>query len=417
MLSSFSIDVLKRADFRLLLLTRIFAVMALQAQDVIIGWQVYSLTHSPFMLGLTGLTEAVPALICALWAGHIVDSYRPHRVFQLALGVLLINILMLCFIAGGHVPSLEPHILAVLFIGIFLSGLARSFLMPSLAALLAQVVPRAQVASASAWSSGMFQFAAITGPALAGLGYGWFGVRVVWWLPVILMALGLVFFCDMSAPARAYRNARMREPTWQSIRGGWRFIAQNPVLLSVMLLDMFAVLFGGAVAMLPAIADQVLHVGSEGLGALRAASAVGAVLMAVFLAMRPFHTIRATTLLWAVAGFGVCIIGFGFSKSFTLSMALLALSGAFDSISMVIRGTLMQWLTTDEVRGRVTAVNSMFIISSNEIGAFESGMAAKLMGLVPSVVFGGAMCLVVVASTALLSPKFRRAVVAAESIR
>ena len=200
----------------------------------------------------------------------------------------------------------------------------------------------------------------------------------------------------------------------QSIRGGFQFILNNPVLLSVMILDMFAVLFGGAVAMLPAVADQILHVGSEGLGALRAASAVGAILMAMFLAIRPFRTIRATTLMWVIAGFGACIIGFGLSESFAVSMLFLVLSGMFDSVSMVIRGTLMQWLTTDEVRGRVTSVNSMFIISSNEIGAFESGVAAKLLGLAPSIVFGGAMTLLVVASTALLSPKFRRTQVKAE---
>ena len=414
MTGSFSFEVLKLRDFRLLVLARIATVMALMAQDVIIGWQVYSITHSPFMLGMIGLTEAVPALVCALWAGHVVDSRRPHRVFQIAQLVLALNIGALCLIAGGHIPQLSPHILPILFVGIFLSGMARSFLMPAAATLLPQIVPRRDISSAAAWSSSGFQIGCIGGPAIAGVLYGYAGVSVVWWMPLVLMVAAFVMLSRLSVDVCGYQLSRTREPIMQSIRGGFQFILNNPVLLSVMILDMFAVLFGGAVAMLPAVADQILHVGSEGLGALRAASAVGAILMAMFLAIRPFRTIRATTLMWVIAGFGACIIGFGLSESFALSMLFLVLSGMFDSVSMVIRGTLMQWLTTDEVRGRVTSVNSMFIISSNEIGAFESGVAAKLLGLAPSIVFGGAMTLLVVASTALLSPKFRRTQVKAE---
>ncbi len=413
-MSSFSFEVLKLRDFRLLILVRIATVMALMAQDVIIGWQVYSITKSPLMLGLIGLTEAVPALICAVFAGHFVDSRRPHRVFMLAQMVLLITIAALCFVAGGYSSLPANYILPLLFVGIFISGMARSFLMPSASTLLAQIVPRSQIAAASAWSSSGFQFSAILGPAIAGLLYGSFGVSVVWWMPLLLMLVALTLLASMRREVREYKFARLQEPMMQSIRGGFQFILRSPVLLSVMMLDMFAVLFGGAVAMLPAVADQILHVGSEGLGALRAASAVGAIITAVFLAIRPFKVIRTTNLLWAIGGFGVCIIGFGLSESFALSMMFLAVSGVFDSISMVTRSTLMQWLTTDEVRGRVTSVNSMFIISSNEIGAFESGVAARLLGLAPSIVFGGAMTLLVVASTALLSPKFRRAVVKVE---
>ena len=200
----------------------------------------------------------------------------------------------------------------------------------------------------------------------------------------------------------------------RSIAEGWKFIWQSRTLLSVMTLDMFAVLFGGAVAMLPAYADQVLHVGSEGLGLLRAAPAFGAGITALLLAVRPMKEIRASTLLWVVGGFGVCMIGFGISTVFWISMAMLALSGVFDSVSMVIRSTLMQLLIPDHMRGRVSSVNSMFFISSNEIGAFQSGLAAKLLGLVPSVIFGGACALVVVAITALASPKLRKTVVKAD---
>jgi hypothetical protein len=202
----------------------------------------------------------------------------------------------------------------------------------------------------------------------------------------------------------------------QSIRAGWRFITTNRTLLSVMALDMFAVLFGGAVAMLPAYASDVLHVGSQGLGALRAASAVGAGLTSLILALYPLAVMRGSTLLWVVAGFGITIIGFGFSQMFWLSFLMLALGGAFDSVSMIIRSTLMQLLTPDSMRGRVSAVGSMFIISSNEIGAFESGTAATLLGLVPSVVFGGICTLAIVALTAFLSPGLRKTAVTADDL-
>jgi len=409
-----ALAVLKRGDFRMLLTARAVAIMGLQAQDMIIGWQVYSLTHSPFILGLTGLAEAVPALVCALFAGHFVDNNRPHLLFQFALGGLMLTALMLCLVGGGYIGGLP--LLTILFIGIFLSGLARSFLMPASSSLLSQAVPRNEIAGAAAWMSSGYQLAAIIGPAIAGLLYGASGVAIVWWMPVILMTIGLLAMRRMGGELRVYQPVSKREPMGKSIRGGLRFILDNPVLLSVMLLDMFAVLFGGAVAMLPAYADQVLHVGAEGLGVLRAATAIGSIVTAVFLALRPFKIIRANMLLQVITGFGICIIGFGISENFAFSFICLALSGAFDSVSMVIRGTLMQLLTTNEVRGRVSAVNSMFIISSNEIGAFESGTAAKLLGLVPSVVFGGVMCLVVVASTALISPKFRRTQVTADSL-
>ena len=226
------------------------------------------------------------------------------------------------------------------------------------------------------------------------------------------MVLGLVSIYQLKTHHET--EVHKREPAWISIRNGWAFIFQNPVILGVMLLDMFAVLFGGAVAMLPAYADQVLHVGPEGLGALRAAPAIGAVTTALVLALRPIKKIRTTTMLWSVAGFGVCMIGFGLSKVFWVSMTLLAVSGAFDCVSVVIRATLTQLLTPNAMMGRVSSVKSMFVISSNEIGAFESGTAARLFGLVPSVVGGGIATLIVVAVTLLVSPAMRGTVVNAD---
>ncbi|MBU3655019.1 MAG: MFS transporter [Alphaproteobacteria bacterium] len=406
----FSLSILRIRNFRLLVLTRVFTIMAMQAQAVVVGWQIYSLTKSPLLLGLVGLSEAVPGILCSLLAGHVVDVGHPHRIYKICIALLMINTLGMLVIAGGLLPLADNTIVISLFVGVFVSGIARGFLSPSVATLRAQILPLpSQQAAASAWLTSGFQVSAVGGPAVAGLVYGGYGALAAWILPAcsLLLAWVLALAIKVDRPVRSAR----RESAGQSIRAGWAFIVSNPVLLSVMALDMFAVLFGGAVAMLPAYADQVLHVGSEGLGALRAAPAMGAVVTAVTLALRPLPRMSAKTLLLVVAGFGLCIIGFGLSQWFYLSMALLALSGAFDCVSMVIRSTLVQLLTPPAMMGRVQSVSTMFVISSNEIGAFESGMAAQLMGLVPSVVAGGVATLLVVAATATLSPKFRRTVV------
>jgi len=387
--------------------------MALQAQAVIVGWQIYSLTGDLLMLGLVGLVEAVPAIACALFAGHVVDISRPHFVFRMCIGTIALNTLFLLLFAGGIIPIPFGKLIHWIFAGIFISGLARSFIMPSSFSLLPQIIPREKIAAASAWMTSGFQVAAITGPAVAGLIYGGYGVQIAWLLPVILMSIAFVMISAISNHHRQFRRSEKSAPAVQSIKEGWKFILTNNVLLSIMALDMFAVLFGGATAMLPAIADKVLHVGSEGLGMLRAAPAIGSICTALFLAVRPLKTIKATVLLYAIAGFGFSMIGFGMSTVFAVSIFFLVLSGAFDSVSMVVRSTLMQLLVPDNMRGRVSAVNSMFIISSNEIGAFESGVAAKLFGLVPSIIFGGIGTLVVVSVTSC-SKKLRKTVVSTD---
>lgn len=404
---SLSFQILQNRDFRFLLLTRMFGALALQAQAVIVGWQIYSITKDPLLLGLVGLTEAVPAIACALFAGHVVDISQPKKVYQCCQGVQLINTIILLILAGGYIHLPHSSLLPVMFAAVFISGLARSFYMPASFTLLSQIVKKSDMPAASAWMSSSFQTAAIGGPALAGLVYAGFGASLAWFLPAISMAACFILICAIKVEP-TIRDIANRLPAVQSIKEGWAFILKNPVLLSVMTLDMFAVLFGGAVAMLPAFADQVLFVGPEGLGILRAAPAIGSVSMALMLALNPMKIISAKRLLFVVAGFGVCMIGFGLSKIFALSVIFLAMSGAFDSVSMVIRGTLMQLLTPDAMRGRVSSVNSMFIISSNEIGAFESGLAARLLGLVPSIVMGGVGTLFVVGLTSLLSPKFRK---------
>lgn len=399
-----SFSVLRLREFRLLLLTRTLAIMAMQAQAVIVGWQVYSITGDPFLLGLTGLTEAVPAILCALFAGYIVDISNPQRVYMYCMGTLMLNTFILMLVGGGYIPMSESAMLIVIFSGIFISGLARSFAMPAAFSILPRIVPREEIPAAAAWQSSAFQMGAITGPALAGLIYGGYGPHGAWLFPVFLLVLAFLMVAAMRLPS--FERTTARPKAFESIRDGWRFILGNRVLLNVMAIDMFAVLFGGAVAMLPAFANQILHIGAEGLGALRAAPAIGAMLTAMILALRPMKVISTRRLLFVVAGFGLCMIGFGLSTSFWISLVFLALSGAFDSVSMIIRGTLMQLLTPETMRGRVSSVNSMFIISSNEIGAFRSGVTTAWLGLVPSVVIGGLITLGV-AGVAARSKEFR----------
>jgi MFS family permease len=404
---SLSFSVLRVRDFRLFLCARIFGLLAMQAQAVIVGWQLYELTKDPLMLGLIGLAEAIPAITCAFFAGHFVDIGKPYRIYCLCFFLMsLISATLLLF--AGEFFVVEKNILiAIIFVGIFLSGIVRSFIMPASFSLLSKIVARSYIPAASAWLSSGFQLGAIIGPAMAGLIYGGYGKTVAWFIPVCFLGGASFLLLAIKGNARHHRNENAREPALQSMLAGWRYILKTPPLLAIMALDMFAVLFGGAVAMLPAFADQILHVGSEGLGLLRASPAVGAIFAALFLAVRPFKIIHGKTLLKAVFGFGICMLGFGLSENFLLSLFLLALSGAFDSVSMVIRSTLLQLLTPEDMRGRISSVSSMFIISSNEIGAFESGVAAKALGLAQSVVFGAFATLFIVVSTAKFSPKLR----------
>ncbi len=403
-----SYDVLKNRDFRRLMMTRLCGIFALQAQAVIVGWQVYSLTKNPLMLGLIGLTEAIPAILFALFAGHLVDKSRPHHVFRMCLLVHCAISVVLLIIAGGLVAATSHIILIALFICVFLSGVARSFIMPASFTLLSRIVPRHDMPAASAWMTSGFQLAAITGPAIAGLVYGGYGATVAWCMPLGFLLCAVAVISGISTDHRTFKNQDSREPALKSMAAGWHFVMGNKVLLPVMALDMFAVLFGGAVAILPVFADQVLHTGSEGLGLLRASPAMGSIITALYFALKPMKTIRGAMLLSVITGFGICMIGFALSTSFVVAAFFLAASGAFDSVSMVIRGTLMQLLIPDAMRGRVSALNSMFIISSNEIGAFESGLAASVMGLIPSLLFGGSMTLLIVTGTTLLSPQLRK---------
>lgn len=405
---------LRLPSFRNLILTRAFVMMALQAQAVIVGWQMYSLTGDVFKLGLIGLTEAIPAICCALIAGHIVDNGDAKKIAIMAVGALCVNTIVLMLCAGGYTNLPDTAKVTVLFVGVFFSGLARGFISPSSFIILSRIVDRKDMPSAAAWQSSAFQTAAVTGPAIAGLIYGSYGVHTVWMMPAILMTCAFLLLFTIHLKPAAPRSA-VREPALKSIRAGWSYILKNQTLLSMMALDMFAVMFGGALAMLPAYAHDVLHVGAEQLGMLRAAPAAGAILTALFFAIKPMRYIVAKRLLFVVTGYGLSMICFGLSREFWLSAGLLALGGAFDSVSMIMRGTMMQLLTPDNMKGRLSSINSMFIISSNEIGAFVQGSVASLIGLVPGILFGGSMTLMVVALTGGLSPTFRATVIDSEA--
>ena len=380
--------------------------IAAQMQGIIVGWQVYELTHDPLSLGLIGLAEALPFISIALYSGHIADRFNRKKIilwfdllFLFASGLLLLITYYKTGIIGKY------GILPIYFC-VAISGIARAFLYPATIALMAQLVPRSLYTNSSTWSSTIWQVAAITGPAIGGLLYGFFGVKVAYMAVIVSMLVSFLLLSNIrSRPIPAIDE---EETIMQRLANGIRFVFSNQLLLGAMALDMFAVLFGGAVAMLPVFAAEILYVGPQGLGLLRAAPMAGAVLMSVVLAYRPPMVRAGRLLLIGVAGFGLSIICFALSRNFYLSLGLLALSGMFDNISVVIRSATMQLVAPDEMRGRVASVNSIFIGSSNEIGSFESGVAAKLMGLVPSVIFGGLMTLGIVGATAKWAPKLRR---------
>ena len=397
--------VLKLKDFRLFLSFRFFMTIAAQMQGIIVGWQVYELTHDPLSLGLIGLAEALPFLSVALYAGHIADRFNRKKIilgfdllFLFASGLLLLITYNRATVIGHF--GVWP-----IYICVAISGIARAFLYPATIALMAQLVPRSLYTNSSTWSSTIWQVAAMTGPAIGGLLYGFFGVRVAYMGVIVSMAISFVLLSGIRS--RPVPQLDVTETIYQRLSNGIRFVFSNQLLLGAMALDMFAVLFGGATAMLPVFAGEVLKVGPEGLGLLRAAPMAGAVLMSLVLAYRPPMVRAGRLLMIGVGGFGISIICFALSGNFYLSLGLLALSGMFDNISVVIRSATMQLVAPDEMRGRVASVNSIFIGSSNEIGSFESGVAAKLMGLIPSVIFGGLMTLGIVGATAKWAPKLR----------
>jgi MFS family permease len=399
---------LRFREFNIFLGVRFAMVFAWSMQFVVIEWQVYSITKDPLSLGIIGLMEVIPAVTMALFAGHIVDQKEKR------------NLLIKC-IAGFSVVSLglflitwpviiadmsQNSILYIMYALVFVGGIVRAFLGPTVFSLFSLLVPKKIYPNAATWSSSTWQLGAIVGPAVGGFTIYLIGVH--WSMCVIFGLSLLALLLLLQIPKKPILNPKLGEPILQSLQEGIRFVRKTRVILSVLVLDMFAVLFGGAVALLPIYAQDILKVGPEGFGMLRAAPALGALIIMFTSAYFPLHKKAGVKLLAAIFGFGVCIIIFGFSTIFWVSMLALFFSGVTDGISMIIRQTILQLRTPDAMRGRVAAVNSMFVGSSNELGAFESGLTAKLMGTVTAVVFGGSMTLFTVVLTAYKFPRLRK---------
>ena len=396
---------LRIQDFRWYIAGLLSFTIAVQIQGTVVGWQMYGLTHDKLALGLIGLAEALPFIGTSLFAGNVVDRHDRRTITLLALGVLVG-----CSVALLALPLLLPTaprlVSAAIYSVIVVSGFARSFLTPARQALGAELVPRPLYRNAITWRSGTWQLASVAGPAVGGVLFALGGTTLSYAVVTVLVIAGAVAIWRV----RHRRDVPRDQPhaVDRSLSVGLRFVWSEPVLIGALSLDMFSVLFGGATALLPVFAADILHVGPQGLGMLRAAPAMGAVLTSVSLAYLPSFRTAGRTLLQAVMLYGLCMIGFGLSKNFALSVAVLAVSGAADMVSVFIRSTLIQSMTPGHMLGRVSAVNSIFVGSSNEIGAFESGVSAKLLGTVPSVVLGGVATLVVVAATASCIPQLRR---------
>jgi len=390
---------LRYPNFRRLILAHGASTVAREAQIVVVGWQVYAQTKDPLTLGLIGLAEALPFIAVALYAGHVADRANRRAIALAGTFGMLLSAAALMFFTIAVVRAVWP-----IYLVIFLSGIGRSFVRPAVTALSAELVPRRIYSNAVTWRSSTWQFAAVFGPALGGLLYGFVGPAMAYG------AVAAFFGGSFSAIAFIRHDRRPAASTvsvGQSLRLGFRFLWNEPVVLAAMTLDLFAVLFGGAAALLPIFA-RMLGAGPQGLGILRAAPAVGSFLIGVYLAHRPPFRRSGIAILTSVGIFGACIIGFALSRNFYLSLLVLTVSGMADQVSVVIRGTLVQMRTPDELLGRVSSVNQIFIGSSNEIGAFESGVTARLFGTVPAVVFGGTMTLLVVAVVAYWSRPLRK---------
>lgn len=402
-------SLLRTTGFRPYLTTRFLMTFAIQMQNVITGWFLYSLTKDPLTLGMVGLAEALPALSFALYAGHLIDKMDKRKVLINSFIIYGICTLAFAGLASNYCQAkLSNHqIVWAFYLVLFVLGIARAFAGPSSFAVLGYLFPKSKMAKVSPLSSSAWQFGAILGPALGGLIYGWTSATTSS-LIVTAFIFASVICASLMPSMPAIIDNHPATNIVSRIKEGLSYVFQNKIILSAISLDLFAVLFGGAVALLPVFANDILHVGARELGWLRAAPSAGAAIVLLALSVKPPETKTGLKLMLAVACFGLCIIGFAFSEHLWLSMLLLFLSGAFDAVSVVIRGTLLQIFTPDRMKGRVAAVNTMFIGSSNEIGAFESGAAAKLMGTVTSVVFGGCMTLIVVISTYFLSPSLRK---------
>jgi MFS family permease len=374
-------------------------------QSVIVGWQIYDITKDELALGMIGLSEAIPFIIVSLFSGHVADIISRKLIILISVSFLILSTSALLYFSLDTSTVLKNYgTLPIYFVFGFI-GIVRGFISAAFPAFMSQIVPRELYANSATWNSSVWHVGAVIGPAIAGIicAISFSAAYTVDIVFIILSILSFVFIVSKPIPVK-----QKKETLKQSLAVGIKFVFSNQLILGALSLDLFAVLFGGAVAMLPAFAVKILHVGSMELGFLRAMPALGAIVTAIILAYKPVTKNAGRNLFLNVGLFGVATIFFAISTNYYLSLFFLFLTGAFDNVSVVIRHTILQLATPDEMRGRVSAVNSIFIGSSNEIGAFESGVASKAMGLVRSVIFGGIMTILIVAGTFKIAPKLRK---------
>ena len=386
-------------EFRSYIVMRFLFTFAYQVQAVVIGWHIYQLTKDPLSLGLIGLAEAIPSITVTLYGGYIADKSDKKKMLVWIITAMLFCSSMLTAVTTDFaLQGLgQSSVIIIIYTMIFFIGISRGFYSPTAFSLMAQMIPKEHYPNSSTWNSGSWQTASIMGPAVGGLLYAFSGITACFVVIVVFMTLALA--CILLFVKNYPPHFIPKESILKSLSEGIRFVVKSKVILGALSLDMFSVFFGGAVALMPIFAHDILKVGAEGLGFMRAAPALGAVLTMMIIAKYPPMNKPWRNLLLAVGGFGLSIICFGLSRNFYISLLCLFFEGAFDSVSVIIRTTMLQILTPDEMRGRVSAVNGMFINSSNEIGAFESGATAKLMGTIPSVLFGGTMTVLIVVFT------------------
>lgn len=399
---------IKVPEYKNLVLGRFFFIMALRMMSTLVGWWIYELTSDPFAIGLIGLSEVVPALSMALYSGHVIDISEKRKLLLKTTFFYFCSAAVLLSLAT---PSLSKYlgnqrVSYCIYAVIFGTGIIRSFTGPNFTALIGTIVPRQLLQNATTWSQGSWLSASVLGHATGGFMIAFVGIQGT--MVVICALILIAFFVLMRLKPKPVFKRPGEGRAWESVQEGLRFVYKTKELLGAFSLDMFAVLFGGAVAMVPVYARDILKIGAIGFGWLNAAADIGAIVVVVLLTIFPLRKNQGKKLFFAVGGFGLCIVVFGLSKWFVLSFAALMLAGMLDGVSVVIRGTVMQLKTPDHLRGRVSSVSSMFINSSNELGQFESGVMAKLMGVVPSVVFGGCMTMAVVFATWLKSPGLRK---------
>lgn len=394
-------------EFTWFILARILFIAGLRMTPVLLGWRLYEITGSKLALGILGLSEVIPAILLALPAGVKVDKSNKHRLISICMLLYFLIMAGLLVVTSNWMQ--ENYSRTVLEWSIYLlvacTGAVRAFTGSAFNAFLAQLVPSESLVKAVSVNSMIWLVAAVAGPAIAGVLMGYTNITIAFIPVCALVGIAFILFQQIKAKPVSWQGT---SKTWDGVKEGLHFVFRQKALLGAMSLDMFAVLFGGAVALLPAFANDILHVGPQGLGWLVAATYLGNFIAIAWLTSHPLKGKQGKTLLYVVAGFGVCILVFALSKNFWLSFAALFASGLFDGVSVIIRGTIVQLFVPDEMRGRVSSVNSIFINSSNELGQFESGVAATAMGMVPSVIFGGCMTLLVVAVTWFKAPGLRK---------